>query len=168
MLDDEKPSKTRRKKDMHELQALGEALVELSAERLGAVDIPADLRDAVTEARRITKHEARRRQMQYIGRLMRDVDPAPIRAKLDEWNGQSRDATAALHRVERWRERLLADDDALTEFARAYPGAALQPLRACLREARKEREAQKPPRHFRELFHLIKSIDADSAAGASS
>src|SRR5262245_19746567 len=109
MSDEElKPSKTRRKKDMHALQDLGAALVELSAERLEAVDMPDNLREAIVEARRLHKqHEARRRQLQYIGRLMRDVDATPIRAKLEEWQGRSSAATAALHRIERWRDRLL-------------------------------------------------------------
>ncbi len=164
MLDDEKPSKTRRKKDMHALQALGEALVELSAEQLNAIEMPENLRDAVLEAKRINRHEAKRRQMQYIGRLMRDVDPAPIRARLDEYAGHSALATAALHRAERWRDRLIDDsDEALTEFARAYPHADLQALRTTVREARKERAAAQAPRHYRELFRLIRQID--EAAG---
>ena len=160
MLEDEKPSKTRRKKDMHALQSLGEALVELSPDKLAGVDMPEALRDAVLEARQLhNKHEARRRQMQYIGRLMRDVDAAPIRAKLDEYAGRSASATAALHRAERWRDRLLEDEQALTEFAQIYPHADLQPIRTAVREVRKERAAGRPPRHFRELFRLIKTID---------
>jgi ribosome-associated protein len=156
MQDADRPSKTRRKKDMHALQSLGESLVELSALQLAQVEMPEELRDAVVEARRITGHEARRRQLQFIGRLMRDVDPAPIRARLDEWRGQSREATAQLHAVERWRDRLIADDDALTEFARAHPAADLQALRAAIRETRRERAAERPPKHFRELFRLLR------------
>ena len=94
MLDDQKPSKTSRKKDMHALQSIGEALVELSNEQLATVDMPESLRDAVVEAKRMhNKHEALRRQMQYIGRLMRDVDSTPIRARLDELAGRSATAT---------------------------------------------------------------------------
>jgi ribosome-associated protein len=156
MEDAERPSKTRRKKDMHELQALGESLVELSAAQLAQVGMPDDLRDAVLEARRITGHEGRRRQLQYIGRLMRDVDPAPIRAKLDEWRGQSREATAQMHAVERWRDRLIADDAALTEFAAEHPGMDLQALRAAIRETRRERAAERPPKHFRDLYRLLR------------
>lgn len=164
MSDDElKPSKTRRKKDMHELQDLGEALLTFNAEQLAAVDIPDSLREAVIEAKRITKHEAKRRQMQYIGRLMRDVDGTPIRAKLDEIQGRSAGATAALHRIERWRDRLLEDEGAFTAFAQEYPHADLQALRACVRETRKEREAQRPPKHYRELFKLLRAIDEDRA-----
>ena len=160
MLDDQKPSKTSRKKDMHALQSIGEALVELSNEQLATVDMPESLRDAVVEAKRMhNKHEALRRQMQYIGRLMRDVDSAPIRARLDELAGRSATATAALHRVERWRDRLIEDDSVFNDFAKAYPRADLQPIRAAVREVRKEREALRPPRHFRELFRLLKAVD---------
>jgi ribosome-associated protein len=154
----DKPSKTRRKKDMHALQALGAALIDLAPARIAEINMPESLRDAVLEAKRIASHEGRRRQVQYIGRLMRDVDPAPIRAKLDEWSGQSRAATAAMHAVERWRERLLADDDALTAFAADHPGSELQRLRTLIRNARAELAAGKPPRAFRELFREIRRL----------
>jgi len=159
---DDRPSKTRRKQDMHALQALGAALVALGPGQLAAIDMPESLREAVLAAKRIASREARRRQLQYIGRLMRAVDPAPIRAKLDEWRGQSREATAALHRLERWRGRLLADERALTEFATEFPGADLQRLRALVRNARDEQAGGerdgKPPRAFRALFREIKAI----------
>jgi len=154
---DAAPSKTQRKQEMHALQALGERLAALNDEQLATVDLPEPLRAAVVEARRIRSREAHRRQLQYIGRLMRAVDPAPIRAQLEAWDGQSRAATAAQHRAERWRTRLLDDDVALTDFAREHPRADLQRLRACVREARKERVAGKDPRHFRELFRLIRA-----------
>jgi ribosome-associated protein len=163
----DKPSKTRRKKDMHALQALGVSLVDLTPAQLAEIDMPEPLRDAVLEAKRITSHEGRRRQVQYIGRLMRDVDPAPIRAKLDTWSGQSRASTAMLHAVERWRDRLLADDDALTEFAAAHPERDLQRLRALIRNARVEQSAGRPPRAFRELFREIRgALEAPSAVDA--
>ncbi|MCL4799983.1 MAG: DUF615 domain-containing protein [Burkholderiales bacterium] len=155
---EERPSKTRRKQDMHALQALGAALVELGPAQLAAVELPEALREAVLAAKQISSREARRRQLQYIGRLMREVDATPIRAKLDEFHGQSRTAAAALHRVERWRERLVADDDALTEFAREHPGADLQRVRALVRNARDEQSADRPPRAFRELFRELKAI----------
>lgn len=160
MSDDEKPSKTRRKKDMHALQALGEALVDLSVDQLQVMALPEALYDAVREAQGLSRHEARRRQMQYIGKLMREVDPQPIRARLDEYAGTSARAAAALHRAERWRERLLDDEAALTEFAQTHPSADMQALHTTLREARKERLARRPPRHYRELFRLIRRIDA--------
>lgn len=163
---DAAPSKTQRKQEMHALQALGERLVALNDAQLATVDLPEPLRGAVVEARRIRSREAHRRQLQYIGRLMRAVDPAPIRAQLEAWDGQSRAATAAQHRAERWRTRLLDDDAALTDFAREHPRADLQRLRACVREARKERVAGKDPRHFRELFRLIRAAADPRAAPA--
>src|SRR5262252_3447351 len=106
---------------MHELQALGARLVELSADHLDEVGLPEDLRDAIDFARRTTKHEARRRQMQYIGKLMRSVDPAPIREKLKIWDGVSVEHTAQQHRVERWRDRLLEDERSEERRVRAHP-----------------------------------------------
>jgi ribosome-associated protein len=164
------PSKTQRKRAMAELQALGVRLVALNPDQLATVALPEALRAAVVEAKRIRSREARRRQLQYIGRLMRDVDPEPIRARLQAWDGQSSEATAAHHRTERWRERLLEEDDALTEFAREHPRADLQRLRACLREARKERLAGRDLRNFRALFRLIRDAASprDAPAGTPS
>jgi ribosomal 50S subunit-associated protein YjgA (DUF615 family) len=134
-MQDERPSKTQRKKEVEALQALGERLVELNADQLAKVPLPDDLRDAVLEAKRIRSREGRRRQLQYIGKLMREIDPAPIARELERWDGQSREATAVHHRIERWRLRLL-DDDAHSPSSRAASGADLQRLRrAC--EARK-------------------------------
>jgi ribosome-associated protein len=158
-MQDERPSKTQRKKEVEALQALGERLVSLNAAQLAAVPLPDELREAVAEAQRIRSREGRRRQLQYIGKLMRSVDPAPIARELERWDGQSREATAAHHRIERWRLRLLEDDGALTEFARAHPHADLQRLRTCVREARKERLAGSEPRHFRDLFRLIREAE---------
>ncbi|HYU67736.1 MAG TPA: ribosome biogenesis factor YjgA [Burkholderiales bacterium] len=159
---EEKPSKTERKRAMHELQALGERLVGLNPEQLAAIALPEDLHDAVVQARRITKHEARRRQLQYIGRLMRAVDPEPIREKLRAWDGVSTDETARVHRIERWREELLEDDGAIGALVRAHPGIDTQRLRALTRNAREERSAGRPPRAYRELFRALRDIIADS------
>jgi ribosome-associated protein len=162
-MQDERPSKTQRKQEVEALQRLGGRLVGLNTEQLAAVPMPDELRDAVREAQRIRSREGRRRQLQYIGKLMRQVDPAPIQAVLERWDGQSREATAAHHRIERWRLRLLEDDGALTEFAREHPHADLQRLRTCVREARKERLAGGEPRHFRDLFRLIREAEAGGA-----
>lgn len=155
-MQDEVVSKTRRKQAMHELQALGEALVGLREAQLEALPLEEALREAVLEAKRLRGHEARRRQMQFIGRLMRTVDPAPIRERLDELSGQSAQAAARHKRLEAWRERLLVDDAALTEFAAAHPGADMQALRALIRNARREQQEAKPPRAYRELFRFLK------------
>lgn len=163
MQDEDKPSKTQRKREMHELQALGARLVELNPEQLAAVAVPDDLRDAVAQFRRMTKHEARRRQMQYIGRLMRSVDPAPIREKLKVWDGLSAEHTAQQHRVERWRDRLLEDDAAIDELLRVRPGIDARRLRALARKAREERSAGTPLRAYRDLFRALREIVVESA-----
>jgi ribosome-associated protein len=160
--DEEKPSKTQRKREMHELQALGVRLVELNSDQLDAVALPEDLRDAVERAQRITKHEARRRQLQYIGRLMRSVDPGPIREKLKVWDGVSTEETARVHRIERWREKLLEDDGTIGALVRAHPGIDTQRLRSLVRNARDERKAGRPPRAYRELFRALRDIIPDS------
>src|SRR3977135_1280919 len=107
---EEKPSKTERKRVMHELQALGERLIGLNSEQLAAIALPESLHEAVEKAAAITKHERRVRQLHYIGRLMRDVDPEPIREKLRVWDGVSIEETARLHRIERCAEALSGDD----------------------------------------------------------
>jgi len=159
-----RPSKSQMKRDMTALQKLGEELVEQSAERLERVEMPDGLRTAIDEARGIKDHEGRRRQMQYIGRLMRDVDPAPIRAALDAWAGASRAETALLHDLERWRETLLADDEALMRFASEHTAAlnpaTMQQLRATIRAAKRERADNRPPKNYRELFRLVRAIVA--------
>ena len=147
---------------MHELQALGAALVELPEGQVRAMALEQRLLEAVLEAKRITAHEGKRRQIQYIGRLMRDVDPAPIRARMAELEGSSAQANARHRRLEAWRERLIGDDEALTAFAAEHPGADLQALRTLIRNTRKEQQQAKPPRSYRELFRLIKEC-SDSA-----
>src|SRR5216684_1279473 len=159
---EEKPSKTERKRVMQELQALGERLIGLNSEQLAAIALPENLHEAVEQARRITKHEARRRHLQYIGRLMRDVDPEPIREKLRVWDGVSTEETARLHRIERWREELLGNDGAIGALVHAHPGTDTQRLRALVRNAREERNAGRPPRAYRELFRALRDIIADS------
>jgi ribosome-associated protein len=161
-VDQEIVSKTRKKREMHELQALGVALAALPDAQLKAMALGEDLLEALLEAKRIRSHEAKRRQMQYIGRLMRDIDPAPIRSRLAEVEGSSAQATARHRRLETWRERLLGDDEALTEFAAEYPGADLQVLRTLIRNARKEAGLGRPPRAYRELFRVLKEIESST------
>lgn len=156
-----RPSKSQRKRDMHALQDMGAELVELSPERLGRIEMPEALRSAIREAQRLTKHEARRRQMQYIGRLMRDADPAPIREALDAAKGASAIENARQHRLERLRERLLEDEAVLTEIGAAHPGADITRLRQLRRNALKDRDEGRPPRAFRELFRLLRELDHD-------
>ncbi len=149
---------------MLELQALGAALAELPESQLKQMNLDQKLLDALLEAKRIKSHEAKRRQMQYVGRLMRDIDAAPIRAALAEIDGGSAQATARHRRLEAWRERLIGDDEALTAYAAEHPGADLQALRALIRNARKEQKEGKPPRAFRELFRVLKDIESPRAS----
>ena len=154
--DENRISKTQVKKEMTELQKLGMRLADLSEHQLYGMAIDARLKAAVLEAKRITSHEAKRRQMQYVGRLMREVDAEPIRALIESLDSGSAQSAAAHKRLEAWRDRLMADDEALTEFAAAHPGADLQQLRTLIRNAKREKEASKPPRAYRDLFRLIK------------
>jgi len=151
-------SRTKKKQQVEELQKLGAALVDLPPVQLDALSLPAPLLAAVREAQRITSHGARRRQMQYIGKLMRKVDPEPVRAALAMIGGQSALARARQRRLEGWRERLIGDDLALTAFAGEHPGADLQELRTLIRNARKEIAEAKPPRAQRELFRVLRNF----------
>ncbi|MBK9160887.1 MAG: DUF615 domain-containing protein [Nitrosomonadales bacterium] len=157
------PSKTRVKKQMHELRDLGKELTELGKDQLAQLDLPDKLREAIREMGRINSFGAQRRQIQYIGKLMREVDPAPILAKLDAWQGKSRQHTAHMHQLERWRERLLESDAALTELLAAYPQTDVQRLRALIRNAKKEQELQKPPKSFREIFQVLREAIPEPA-----
>ncbi|MCX7178945.1 MAG: DUF615 domain-containing protein [Proteobacteria bacterium] len=158
--DPDRPSKSQRKRDSTALQDLGEALVDLPAERLAKIDMPDLLRNAVRDAKRITKHEGRRRKMQYIGKLMRSTDPAPIQAALDAIAGVSAAEKARMHRFEHLRTRLLEDEQkTLAEIIATHPTADLQQLRQLCRNARKEHEQQRPPRAFREIFRFLKSLE---------
>jgi len=161
MNEQERPSKTQRKKQMHELQALGERLVELSPEQLAHLALPEDLHDALLEARRVPGRESRRRHMQYIGRLMRRVDPAPIRDRLEILDGRSHEQIARQHAIERWRERLLVEDGALQEFSEGFAVREWEALRELVIEARRERREGRTPRRYRELFQAIKEILRD-------
>jgi ribosome-associated protein len=157
---DEPPSKSQRKRDMDALQTIGAELVALNDQQLASIELPENLRDAVTEARRLHPHEARRRQLQYIGKLMRHIDPEPIRAKLDGWLSVSAEHTAKLHHIERWRERLLNDPQSVSEFISEYPAADSQQLRTLIRNTEQERARGKPPKNFRALFQMIRELTA--------
>jgi ribosome-associated protein len=162
------PSKTRRKQEMHALQELGVALVALEPARLATLDLPEELAEAIVFARRITRHEARRRQLQYIGRLMRDVDAAPIRAALASWAEGPRRERARFAQVERWRDRLLDEPDALQAFVAAYPAAPRATLATLIAEARAERERDSAPRHARMLFReLARVVESNPLFSAS-
>jgi ribosome-associated protein len=150
-----KPSKSQRKREMTELQSLGESLLRLSAAELARIDLPEPLRAAIADTARITAHEARRRQLQYIGKLMRQVDPEPLRAAIEFATGESKQAVALMHRCERLRDALLADDSALAAVLAELPGADVQQLRATIRAARREHKEGQPAKHARQLYRWL-------------
>lgn len=161
--DQDRPSKTKQKEAMHALRDLGAELVELSVGQLKRMDLPENILDAVRACQKITAHGARRRQLQYIGKLMRGVDEEPIRAGLAVLRGESSAETARLHRLERFRERLLADETVLTEIAATWPGIDIQHLRQLRRNALKEHEAGKPPKSYRAIFQILKELEEPTA-----
>jgi ribosome-associated protein len=154
-----RPSKTQLKKDSHELQDLGEALVALPADRLEGLQIDEPLLDAIREFKRTKSHEGRRRQMQYIGKLMRRSDPEPLREAVAAMQlGRAKDALA-LHEAERWRAELIADDGALTRWTGEHPDTDVQQMRSLIRAARKDAAGapeQRSGRAYRELFKFIR------------
>lgn len=167
----ERPSKTALKKAMHELQSLGEALMTLPDARIDAIGLDESLREAVRTAQRTKSHEGRRRQIQYLGKLMRRAQDAggiePIREAVASFQlGHAKDALA-LHEAERWRAELLASDDALTRWTAVHPRSDLQQLRSLIRSARKEAVPALPggaARHgraYRELFQQLRGALAE-------
>ena len=164
------PSKTQRKKAMHDLQALGEALVALSDERIEALGLDDRLLAAIQAYRHTRTHEGRRRQMQYVGKLMRGADAEPIREAVAATQlGSARDALV-LHEAERWRAELLASEDAIGRWHAARPASDLQQLRSLVRAARKDAAAapeQRSGRAYRELFRFIRRHDAAPAEDGS-
>jgi len=158
------PSRSQKRREALDVLALAERLVELPDGQLAAVALPDDLRELVRDSRRITAQIARKRQLQFLAKAMRreedDILDA-IRGALDKGRDQSRRETAELHRLEAWRERLLEDgDEALAELLDQYPAADRQLVRQLVRNARLEREKQRPPRAFRELFRVLKTLMA--------
>lgn len=150
-------SKSELKRQMIALQKLGEELIGLPKDKLDKLNLPENLRDAVDQAKRITAHGGLRRQMQYIGRLMRIIDAQPVAAQLEQWRSHHSDENALFHRMEQLRTRLLEDDANITAFVTDYPHADVQRLRTLVRNARKEAQLQQPPKSTRVLFKLIRA-----------
>lgn len=162
---DKRPSKTQIKQAMHGLRDLGSELCELSPGQLKKINLPEDLYTAVRDYQRFNAHGARRRQIQYIGKLMRGIDPEPIEAGLALLRGESAQENAKLHRLETLRTRLLADEKVLQEIASDYPHADLTHLRQLRRNALKEQELNKPPKNFRALFQVLKELETQDPSG---
>lgn len=154
--DEPAKSKTQLKKEMHALQDMGKQLSELNDEQLARMPLEPKLHNALRELRRLKHREAKRRQMQFIGRLMRDADLDGIQTVLDQLNHHSRLNVQLHHSAEQWRDRLLAEPDAIQAFIDEHPETDIQHLRQLLRQARKEADQNKPPAAARKLFKAIR------------
>ncbi len=158
---DEGVSKSQLKREAHSLTELGKRLVQLDKGSLAKIPLPDNLLDAINSAKNIRQHGALKRQLQYIGKLMRKTDPEPIQAAYEAATHHYRADTQQLHEIENWRDRLLAEgDSALGELTDRHPDADRQHLRQLMRSAKKEREQNKPPRAARELFQYLKGLVA--------
>ena len=156
-LADDIPSKSQRKREMHALQDMGAELVELPSVQLDKLPLSDRLRDAIDQCKEIRSHEAHRRQLQFIGKLLRDVDIEPLQQALEQLRQSAKIANQKFHQLERWRDRLIAEgDDALNAFLSEYPHADRQQLRQLIRTAQKEAAQNKPPAAARELFRTLR------------
>ena len=157
-----RPSKTRLKQQAQDLQTLGVAVTALSADRLAALDIPEPLRDAISEYRRTKSHEGRRRQLQYVGKLMHRADEDVLREAVAAATLGTAQNALALHEAESWRAELIASDDAMTRWLNQHPETDTQELRSLVRQARKDAAGlaaeARQPKSFRDLFQYIKPM----------
>ncbi len=156
-------SKSQRKRESTALQGLGKELFELSREQLKRMDLPESLLSALLEAKRLTSREGLRRQMQYIGKVMRSIETEPIDRQLAVIRGESSVAKAAFHALESWRTRLIEDDTALQAWLALHPDSDVQSIRQLIRNARKEAAESKPPKSSRALFKLLRELSEHSA-----
>lgn len=161
------PSKSQVKREMLALLDLGRQLVDLPAAKLIQLDLNENLLDAIRLAQRTRSHEGLRRQVHYVGKLMRQADAQAIRQQLELWANGSRAQARAMHRLEALRDRLIEDDESLTSILKHFPDIDIQALRAQIRAARKEAqqnqalsEGSEPARkHYRALFQILKQLD---------
>lgn len=156
--DEDYKSKSQVKREMHALQELGEQLTALSASTLDDLGLPDNLRTAIADYQRFTSRQAQKRQRQYIGKVMRSIDPEPIQQALDKIKSRDRQQVAFLHRLENWRDRLLSEgDSALGELLQEAPNIDRQQLRQLIRNAKQEAAKNKPPKSSRAIFQLLKA-----------
>jgi len=166
----DRPSKSELKRQSNDLQKLGEQLVDAPRDRVKRVPMPEDVRDAILQCQTISNHEGRRRALQFVGKKMRTLDEeevAVIQRTIDSWKGASKAETAALHALERRREKLLAADKALTQLLEEHPHLDVQQLRTLIRNARKEVAESKPPKAYREIFQILKDLGKKKKADAA-
>jgi len=166
----DRPSKSELKRQSNELQKLGEQLIDAPRDRVKRVEMPEDVKEAILVCQTITNHEGRRRQLQFVGKKMRTLDEeevAVIQRAIESWKGASKAETASLHALERRRDKLLADDNALTPLLEEHPELDVQQLRTLIRNARKEQAENKPPKAYREIFQILKDVSKKKAAPAA-
>ena len=163
----ERPSKSELKRQSTALQKLGQDLIDEARDRVKRVPMPEDVREAILECQLIKDHEGRRRQLQYVGKKMRTLDEAEIaiiQKTIDSWRGLSKSDTAAMHALERRRDKVLVDEQALTDLLAQHPQLDAQHLRTLIRNARKEQAETKPPKAYREIFQVLKQLQPKQAA----
>lgn len=159
-----RPSKSQKKREVEALQELGAKLVELSTDQIKKIDMPDELRTALKEAHRLApRTEGMRRQLQFIGRIMRKVDPAPLQAALDRIAGLSAAENVRMHQREKLRDRLIADEKVIEEILAKYPQADVQYLRQQRRNAIREHELKKPPKAYREIYRVLRELEGDGS-----
>lgn len=151
-------SKSQVKRDLLALQELGLKLTVYSRKQLEPLNLPEDLVDALVSYRKIPQGPAMRRQRQYIGKQLRQVDEEAIRQFISIKEGDSDQHNAWLHSLERWRDRLLADPQTLTALLTEFPAGDVQSLRTLIRNAKKEKEENRPPKHYRALYQALKDL----------
>jgi len=157
-------SKSQRKRDLQDLKKLGQALLDFSDDALRQLLLPDVLLDALTTARRIHSNSARKRQMQYIGKLLKDIDTAPVRQAIEDRERQHGTHSREFHLLETLRDQLIADgDDALPGVLAHFPHADRQHLRKLARQARMENDARHPPRASRLLFRYLRDLQQDGS-----
>ena len=159
---DEGPSKSELKRQMTERQKLAEVLAALSSDALKTIPLDEAIKAAIAETNKIKSFEAIRRHKQYLGKLMRFLDETEledIQKRLDAIQGVSKAETAKLHQLEAYRDRLVAHDDAFTKMIEQYPDMDIQNMRTLIRNARKEKETNKPPKAYREIFRVLRDME---------
>lgn len=155
------PSKSQLKRNAQAMIKLGEQLVALDEKQLHRFSLPENILEAINAARKIRQHGARKRQLLFLGKLLRLIDATEISSQLASLNTQSKQDAQAFHRLEQWRDKLLADDQALTELLNNYPAIDRQHIRQLIRAARKEQQQNKTPSSARTLFRYLRSMMAD-------
>ncbi len=160
-------SRSQKKRESTAAQGLGESLAGLPPAVLQTFDLPQEFTQAIADWKKYPGHEAKRRQMQYIGRLMRELDEDALREKLEAYRAPGRAETAALHRLEETRDALVnnegdALEQALRDLAAEFPDAEISRLRHLAQLARQERDKKRPPKAYRELFRCLRALHTES------